>query len=131
MVQSNSATSVGETMGVLCLIWGCITGGCMGVGDGHIRGCSVQGRGFVNPPPIMVIWDLSGALAASEEPMPLRPVSHLTISIRLPIYAVYSFSSTTLFCYAPAPCLYLTACTYFYNPLLLTTANTPSSQPCS
>ena len=65
---------------------GCITLGWRRGGDGPIIGHSVQGRGFVNPPLRMVIWDLSGTLTASEEPVPLRPVFRLTIIIRLPIY---------------------------------------------
>ena len=49
----------------------------------------MRGRVFVNPPLMMVMWDLSGASAASEEPVPLSMVSHLTISITLPIYTNY------------------------------------------
>ena len=64
----------------------CITGGWGRGGDGPIRGRSERGRGFVNPPLRMVMWDISGASAASEEPVPLRPVSHLTICITLPMY---------------------------------------------
>ena len=72
--------------GVCASYMGCIAGGWRRGGDGPIIGHSVQGRGFVNPPLRMVIWDLSGTLTASEEPVPLRPVFRLTIIIRLPIY---------------------------------------------
>ena len=77
---------LGRQLGGCASSRGCITVGRRRVVDGPIRGHSVRDRGFINPPLRMVIWDIFGNLTASEEPVPLRPVFHLTISIRLPIY---------------------------------------------
>ena len=80
---------LGIRWGVFDFLRGYITWGWGIDGDGPNRVSYVRGRGFVKPPLRMIIWDLSGALAALEDPMPLRPVSHLLIRIRSPIYTNY------------------------------------------